>query len=279
LPSIFWSCYLAPRGFTFKNNFDRKLELVFFDVGQGDAILVHTPENKNILVDTGPNERFLPAQAAIIPYLRNHGISRLDAIVLTHPDSDHIGGAKEILENIKVNNLFENGVSSKSKTYRKLKKYILQRHIKDTILSDGESLNFDKEVKIQVIRPFKEHKNSHNEDCIVLYISYNKFSTLLTGDCEEEALYEMEKYIKNPITILKVGHHGSSHSINDAYLSYLRPQLAVISVGKKGYKYGHPNSKILEELKEFNVKTFRTDKDHAVTVTSDGENYSFETYK
>ena len=265
--------------FIFKNNFNSKLEFVFFDVGQGDAILVHTPNNKNILVDTGPNEKYLPAKASIIPYLRDKGIRNLDAVVLTHSDSDHAGGTIEILKNLQTGILFHNNIDNHSKLSRKIKNYIKQNHINNKILYDGENINLDKEVKIKVIRPSKENKNSKNEDCIILYISYKAFSAILMADCEADSLYNIKKYVKKPVNIIKIGHHGSYNSVNYNFLNSLNPQLAVISVGKKGYQYGHPNNQILEELKEFHVKTLRTDKDFAVTITSDGKNYIYKTYK
>ena len=265
--------------FVFKDNFDRKLEFVFFDVGQGDAILVHTPNNKNILVDTGPNGKYIPAKTSIVPYLRDRGIIKLDAIVLTHPNSDHIGGTLEILDNIKVNEILHNGLMENSKTCLKIKNYFRKNHIKNRILYDGENINLDKDVKIKVIRSYKKYKNNENEDCIILYIFYKDFSSILMADSEADSLYDIEKYVKKPVNIIKIGHHGSHNSLDYNFLDYLKPQLAVISVGKKGYMYGHPNGQILEELKEFNVKTFRTDRDFAVTISSDGENYIYKTFK
>jgi len=264
--------------FVFKTDFNRKLELVFFDVGQGDAILVQTPDNKNILVDTGPNENYLPSKTILLPYLRSKGINKLEAIVLTHPDSDHIGGTLELLKNIKVNNIFQNGLDKNSKTCRKIKRYIQENHIKNKTLYDGDNIYPDKDVNIKVIRSDKKLKNNSNEDCIILYISYKNFSSLLMADSEADSIYEIQKYVNKPLNIIKIGHHGSYNSLNYHFLNYLKPELAVISVGKKGYKYGHPNCEILEELKEFNVKTLRTDRDFAVTISSDGKNYTYKTF-
>ena len=268
--------FLSLLVFVFKDNFDRKLKFVFFDVGQGDAILIHTPNNKNILVDTGPNEKYLPAKTSIIPYLRDKGINKLNAVVLTHQDSDHIGGTLEILKNINVTNIFHTGLVEDSKTCRKIKNYIQKNHINNRILSDGENINLDKNINIKAIRSYK---NNENDNGIILYIVYKGFSSILMADCEANSIYDIKKYVKKPVNIIKIGHHGSYNSVNYTYLDYLKPQLAIISVGKQGYKYGHPNNQTLEELKEFNVKTLRTDKDFAVTISSDGTNYIYKTYK
>jgi len=270
--------FLSLMIFIFKDNFDRKLEFVFFNVGQGDAILVHTPDNKNILVDTGPSERYLPAKTILLPYLRSKGINKLDALVLTHSDSDHVGGTVELLKNIQIDILFHNQIDNHSKLSRKIKRYIQENHVKNKILYNGENINLDKNVEIKVIRSDKKNKNNRNEDCIILYISYKNFSALLMADNEADSIYEIQKYINKPVNIIKIGHHGSYNSLNYYFLDYLKPQTAVISVGKKGYKYGHPSGAVLEELKEFNVKTLRTDRDFAVTISSDGKNYNYETF-
>lgn len=265
--------------FVFQGNFNKKLEIVFFDVGQGDAIFIHTPENKNILVDTGPSGKFLPARSIILSYLRSRGINKLNTLVLTHSDSDHVAGTIELLKNIHIDNVFHNQIDNHSKLSRKINRYFKENNIINSVLSGGESINPDKNVFIRVIRTNKRNKNSENEDCIVLYIRYKKFSSLLMADCEAESIHDIKKYVKYPVNIIKVGHHGSFNATNNAYLSYLKPQLAVISVGKRGYKYGHPNKQVLENLKEHNIITLRTDKNHAITINSDGENFTYKTYK
>jgi len=265
--------------FVFKDNFNKNLEFVFFDVGQGDGIYVHTPNNKNFLVDTGATGKYLPAKTAIVPYLRARGINTLDAVVLTHQDSDHTGGALQILKNIKVNNVFHNGLSDDTKFNHKLKNYIIKNNVKNTIVNTGQVINFDNNMTIRVVRSQNTDKNTDNEDGIMLYITYNKFSALLMADCEAESIYEIKKYVNKPVNLLKIGHHGSYNSVNYHFLDYLKPELAIISVGKRGYKYGHPNKQVLNDLKDFNVKTLRTDKDYAITVNSDGNNYSFKTFK
>lgn len=268
--------------FIFKDSFDRKLELVFFDVGQGDAMLVHTPDNKNILVDTGPNGRFIPAKTAIVPYLRKKGITALDAVVLSHSNSDHIGGTLEILKSISVKEIYHNGLNEDTKTCRKLKNYILKNHINNKILYSGQNINLDREVNIKAVRASQNKvvpkDDYENENCIILYISYKGFSSILAADSEADSLYEIKKYVKKQVNIIKIGHHGSSDSVNYTYLNYLKPDLAIISVGEKGYRYGHPNRQVLKELREFNIKTLRTDKDFAITIDSDGKKYNFSTF-
>lgn len=264
--------------FVFKDSFNTKLEILFFDIGQGDAILIHTPNNKNILVDTGPNGRFIPANAVILPYLKSKGINSLDAMVLTHPDNDHIGGTTSILKNIDVKTLFHNGFNHNSKTCKKISAYIAQNRIKNTFLANGQEINLDKEINIKAIIPPDINKNSDNENSIILYVSYKDFSTLLMADCEANSINYIKKYVKLPIKIIKVGHHGSLNSVNQEFLNYLKPQIAVISVGERGYKYGHPNPDVLKELNISNIKTLRTDKDFAINISSDGKNYSYDIF-
>jgi competence protein ComEC len=259
--------------------FDRNLKIVVFDVGQGDSILVHTPDNKNILVDTGPVKRFSPAKSAIIPYFRDNGIKYLDAIILTHQDSDHIGGTGDIIANIPVKIIFHNGFTEDTRTARKLKKLVFEKKIPTRILSDGDKILSEKNLEIRAIQSSKAEEKNDNDESIVLYILYKEFSGLLMADEEAGALGHIAKHVKKPVDFIKVGHHGSYNSVDYSYLDYLRPQLAVISVGKAGYRYGHPNEQVLEELKSFNIETFRTDKNFAVTVVSDGNGYFYKTFK
>jgi len=263
----------------FSHKLDNRLKILVFDVGQGDGIYIHTPENKNFLVDTGPPGNYSAAAIAIIPYLRSKGINELDGIVLTHFDSDHIGGTVQILKSIKVRTVFTNDVHDDSKCSRKLTRYLDENNINTRVLTSGQKINFDKNININVIRAKKTDEKSDNEDSLILYFVYKDFSALLMADSEADSLYEIKKYVKKPVDFIKIGHHGSYNSVNYSFLEYLKPELAVVSVGKRGYKYGHPNKQVLKDLSDFDVKTLRTDKDFAITINSNGNGYSWETYK
>jgi len=269
--------------FVFQGTFDRSLKITVFDVGQGDAIFIQTPDKKNILVDTGPNGFYSPAKRVLLSYFRHYGIKKIDRLILSHPDSDHIGGAKEILTSIKVDEVLHNGLSSKTKTAKKLKALLISQNIPNKIMNDGDKINIDKNLDLTVIRDAEKTKThsdkEKNEDCLMLYIDYKSFSALLMADAEADSLYQTEKHVKKPIDIIKIGHHGSRNAVNQEMLDYYKPQIAVISVGKAGYRYGHPNKQVMEELSENNIKTFRTDKDFAIIAKSNGYTYEVKSYK
>lgn len=264
----------------FKGNFifNKNLEFLFFDVGEGDSVLIKTPEKKYILIDTGPYHKYSPAKTAIIPYLRDKGIKNLDAVVLTHPDSDHTGGTTYILENIGVKKLFSNGEKRKSKNYLFIQDSIKKNNIKTGILSDNDILDIDKRVKIKVIRPKNTDRLSDNEDGLVLYITYKNFSALLMADCEADSINKLKETIKHPVDLLKVGHHGSYNSVNKTFMEYMKPKFSVISVGRKGYHQNHPHPEVIKTLKTYNSKFFRTDRDYAVKFITDGEKIKYITF-
>jgi len=264
-----------------KGNFinNKKLEFIFFDVGEGDSVLVKTPEKKYILVDTGPPAKYSPARTAIVPYLKDKGIRELDAVVLTHPDSDHIGGTAYILENIKVNMLFHNGIKRDTKNYLITQKSIIKNKIKTAVLNDKEEISLDKKLKITVIRPENVDLSDNNEDSIILYIIYKNFSALLMADCEADSLQKLKNIVQTHVDLLKVGHHGSYNSVNKEFMEYIKPEIAVISVGKRGYYMRHPHPQVKELLKKYGAKIFRTDRDYAIKVKTDGDKIDLITLK
>ncbi|HSA07356.1 MAG TPA: DNA internalization-related competence protein ComEC/Rec2 [Candidatus Gastranaerophilales bacterium] len=265
--------------FLFKGNLNKNLEFIFFDVGQGDSILIKTPQNKYILVDTGPNGDYSPANTAIVPYLRDKGIKTLDILLLTHPDFDHTGGAVNILKNIKTEKIYTNGVVNKTKTYRILQKYFQQNNLKPDVLVDGDEINLDSTLKITVIRPDNINIKDDNEDSLMLYIVYKNFSALLMADCEANSLKLLKKHIKKPVDLLKVGHHGSYNSVNNNFMEYIKPEISIISVGERGYAMKLPNHKVIKLLEKFNSVVLRTDRDFAIKISTDGQKTNYKTFK
>lgn len=267
--------------FVFKGNLNlnKNLEFVFFDVGEGDSIFIKTPEKKYILVDTGPGGIYSPAKYNMVPFLKEKGINKLDILLLTHPDYDHIGGTPDIIDNIKINKIFHNGIKNDTKTYKAIFSDISQKNINTEILNSNDFINIDDNLKIQAIRPDNIDFDDDNEDSIILYIVYKDFSALLMADCEADSLNDIKQTVNKPVSLLKVGHHGSHNSVNQEFLDYIMPKISVISVGKKGYSWGHPNSEVLDLLKKSGTKTLRTDKNFAITVTTNGQETIFKTFR
>ena len=255
-----------------------KLEMIFFDVGEADSTLIQTPERKYILIDTASinnKTNFCPISMSVLPYLRSKGINKIDTLILTHPDSDHIGGTISLLENVKTSEIIDNGVESKSKTYRNIEKYIKKHRLFCRHANNGEELNISNQVKMRLIKP-PHVERSHNEDSLILYIKYKKFSALLMADNEADSLQYLKNFVKPPINIIRVGHHGSLKSVDEDFLEFLKPDQAIISVGRN--KYSHPRPEALECLKNFNIKIHRTDLNHAAQIDTDGLKSVFKSY-
>ncbi|HBH17819.1 MAG TPA: DNA internalization-related competence protein ComEC/Rec2 [Cyanobacteria bacterium UBA9579] len=263
---------------SYQDNFSRDLKMLFFDVGEADAILIQTPDKHNILVDTadGGRKGYNAANTAIVPYLREKGISKLDILVLTHPDRDHIGGTIDVLENIKVAQILDNGEKGDSGIYEKIQNYLKERKVPVLSLINGDEIVMDKNLKIRAIIPPDVYKGNNNDTSIILHLQYKGFSALLMGDAEVESLNYLKKYVKNLVNVIKVGHHGSYNSVNEEFLNYLKPQIAVISVGKN--KYSHPDIRTLSVLNKLNIRTLRTDKHNAVEIKTNGENIKIQSY-
>ncbi|OGI17467.1 MAG: DNA internalization-related competence protein ComEC/Rec2 [Candidatus Melainabacteria bacterium RIFOXYA12_FULL_32_12] len=269
---------LAIVSLSFKENFSKDLKLLFFDVGEADSILIQTPNKRNILVDTGDIGRkdFSSANTIIIPYLRDKGINKLDVLVLTHPDRDHIGGTVDVLKRIKTSQIMDNGEKTDSTIYKKTQDFIRKKNITVKHLTNGNKIDIDKDLKISVIKSANIYGDTNNDTSVILYLEYKNFSALLMGDAEAESLNSIKKYVNKSIDVVKVGHHGSFNSVNEEFLDYLKPKTAIISVGKN--KYSHPDKLTLNILKEFDIKTLRTDKDNAIEIKTDGENIKINSY-
>jgi len=253
---------------TCMEGFSSDLKFTFFDVGEGDSILLQTPDDKTILVDTGDKGKYSPAKTAIIPYFKDLGINKLDILLLTHPDQDHIGGTLDILKNVQVGTIYTNGEKSDAKFYGKLLDFISQNHLKTEVITNNQEIILDKNVKITAFVPEDRTKSDRNDTSIILYIVYKDFSGLLMADNEKESYKLLEQYIKDPVDMIKVGHHGSYGAVDNEMLENLKPEYAIISGGENSY--GHPAPQVLRLLDDNNVKTYRTDTDNAIKLETDG---------
>ena len=249
----------------------KTLTVSFIDVGQGDSILIQTPQGKNILIDSGPNT----AESVVLGYLESKGIKKLDAIVATHPHEDHIGNMDAVIQNFAVSKVYAPNVTTNTKAFESFLLAVKSKGLKLTIPEVGQDISPDSKVKIIVLSPTKKDKYEDlNDYSIVLKVEYGKTSFLLMGDAttniEEEILHgsKLRQYLKSDV--LKVGHHGSKYSSSSTFLSTVKPKYAVISVGKDN-SYGHPAAITLSKLKSIGAEILRTDEQGTITITSDGQ--------
>ena len=245
--------------------YDNFLSVHIIDVGQGDSILIKTPSQKNILIDGGDenNDRILKS------YLKLKNIKKLDIIVATHLDKDHIGSLDYIVENFDVDKIYTPNQKEDSNPYKNLEKACASKNLKISYLSKNDSIKLDKDIMISVLSP-SYIQEDNNSNSIVLNLSYKDMDFLFTGDCENENEMDMiSSYDLNYVDFLKVAHHGSSSSSTDKFIKEVSPSIAAISCGYKN-NYGHPHKSTLDTLDKYNVKTFRTDLSGDLVFYSDG---------
>jgi competence protein ComEC len=246
------------------------LVLYVLDVGQGDAIAIRTPRDRWVLVDGGPRTAIRDAGRTVVaPFLRRMGVKRLEAVVLSHGDADHLGGVPAVLDAIGTDLVLEPGQPLTSNLYLEFQRAVETSGIHWMAARAGDTLVVDS-VRLIVLHPTATWMASQfepNENSVVLHLSYGCFDALLTGD----AGVPVERLIglrAGDVDLLKVGHHGSAGSTSEDWLDVVRPEYAVISVGTN--TYGHPAPAVLERLARHEAAVWRTDREGTVTVRTDG---------
>ncbi len=236
-----------------------KLTFAMLDIGQGDALFIESPTGVQILVDAGPPRRVLGELAKVMPMFDRS----LDAVIVTNPDADHIGGFLDVLKSYKVNAFIEPGTYNTSETYKNLKEKVQDKNIKELLARRGMSLELGDGAVLEILFPDRDVSDwTTNDGSVVARLSYGEQTFMLMGD----ATIETEKIIiaENPpeyldSDILKVGHHGSHTSTGEFFAKIVSPEYALISVGKNN-RYGHPHQEVLEVLNSFSTKILRTDE-------------------
>ena len=236
--------------FIINNNTIVNNEVHFLDVGQGDSTLIRI-KSKNILIDTGGNINFNISKNVLIPYFRSSGVKKIDYLILTHGDYDHMGEAINLVENFKVEKVIFN-----CGPYNDLENELIEVLDKKKIkyYSYIKELNVDNN-KLHFLQT-KEYDNE-NENSNVIYTKLNGYKFMFMGDAGVEKEKDiLEKYNVSKIDVLKIGHHGSKTSSDKNFIDEMNPKYSVISVGKNN-RYGHPNKEVLNNLD--NSKIYRTD--------------------
>ena len=247
----------------------QSLEVHFIDVGQGDTIFIKQ-DKYNMLIDAGDNKY----EKAVVAYLKDEGVTKLDYVIGTHPHADHIGGLDAVIDSFEIGKVIMPKVIHTSKTYEDVLIAIKNKGLKISSPIIGDSYELG-EATFTIIAPNGEKYKDYNNYSVVLRMEFGGNSFLFTGDAEtlseKEILYNEHK-IK--AQVLKVGHHGSNTSTSIEFLDAVNPQYAVIQVGVDN-KYGHPNIEIIDRLEKRKIKIFRNDLHGDIIIISDGENLDF----
>lgn len=252
---------------------DRTLYVHCLDIGQGDAILIEW-RGRWTMVDTGDVEH----RAQIADYLDWYNVKRLDQLIITHPDGDHLGGAYAVLRHVPVGRVYDNGQEKLNYMYRTYLRTLARTGVprttakKDDVIDLGDGATLTLMGPPEPLLTRKGGKADYNNNSIVAMLAYGEFRMLLTGDAEkEEEAWLVEQYgDRLRATVLKVGHHGSYTSSSAAFLRRVQPQVAVISCGRNN-SYGFPHKEPLARLREIGAAVHRTDRDGTVTVLTDGK--------
>jgi competence protein ComEC len=247
-------------------NSQNDLEVVMIDVGQGDAILIRTPKNHAILLDAGPrSDKFDAGERIIIPYLLQSGIGHLDALLVTHEDRDHIGGARAVLANIPTDWVGVPNVGDRleNKEWQEgIPSELINQSERLRMLQAGDRIELDSGAWIDVLGPGKILKGTNsdsNNNSLILKLNYLGQSVLLSADMEQEEMEEiLETSVDLEYTLFKVPHHGSRFSLDVPWLDAIHPLAVGISVGKN--TFGHPTPEVLQYWKERHIPVYRTDE-------------------
>lgn len=237
----------------------RGLTFAMLDVGQGDALFIESPTGTQILIDSGPPRKVLGELRRVMPLFDRS----LDAIIITNPDADHIGGFSDVLAHYKVGMLLEPGTFNESNTYKNLKSEIEKKNISESLARRGMRLNLGGGAVIDILFPDRDVSTwTTNDGSVIAKLTYGETEIMLTGDSTQET----EKIIiadnaasSLDVDILKVGHHGSKTSTSADFARVLSPEYALISSGETN-SYGHPHQQVLDTLTAIGAEILRTDQ-------------------
>lgn len=234
------------------------LKIYFFDVGQGDSILIRTPEGRDILIDGGPDSAVIERLGSVLPFWDRY----IDMAVLTHPHDDHINGLSDVLDYYDFGEILEPDLKSEPENLQ----YFNAKTDKEVATKSGETFALGDGLTMKVLYPFdlELEEENLNDTSIVFQLEYRGKKFLFTGDATAEVEAKiLEQDLDSDF--LKVGHHGSRYSSSEDFLKAVSPAISIISVGA-GNSFGHPTQDTLDRLNAVGSRVLRTDKSGTVEV-------------
>lgn len=252
------------------NRLDKGLLTVYFlDIGQGDSILIETPNGVQLLVDAGLNSAVVEKLSEVMPFYDKY----IDAILMTHPDADHVGGFPEVLRSYDVEFHIKGNFFSENDISQEINKNINPSNIRIIKRGDKIILDIKHNIFLEILHPSKDFSDAESNDTSIMFrLVYGETEFMFTGDASKSVENFLSSQYKDALSsdVLKVGHHGSDTSTSDVFIGYVKPKYAVISAGKDN-SYGHPHQEVLDRLKNFNVEVLQTKDIGTITMESDGE--------
>ena len=251
----------------------QNLVVTFFDIGQGDAILIEAPNGNQILIDGGPGDRILAKLGGTLPFWDRS----LDLVILTHPHADHVTGLVDVLERYDVGMVLETGVNHSIPEYAEWRELLKEKDVKVITAKSGQRVQFSESARLDILTPFENFAGASrpnvHDAMLVSRLAHGSTTVLLMGDAEKSLEYRL-LYSGDDLDadILKVGHHGSKTSSTVEFLAAVSPDYAVIQLGRNN-RYGHPHTEVIERLLAAGIKIFRTDRDRDIRLWSNGRNF------
>ena len=234
------------------------------DVGQGDSIFIQTLEDKRILIDAGDEE----AEHTVYSYLKRKGVKKIDVLIATHPDTDHIGSMDYIIDKFKISHFYMPDAKTDSEAFYNLLDSCRDKNLKIEYLTKGDVLKIDSSTTMEILSP-STITDKNNLNSIVSLLNYKGYEFLFTGDAEKENESEILSSCNLPdIEFLKAGHHGSSSSSTDEFIEKLKPEAVAISCGYNN-DYGHPHRSVLDTFRKNGAVVYRTDKNGSLVFYCD----------
>ena len=255
---------------------DTELEVHVIDVGNADSILVRN-QGVNLLIDAGERND----GERVVAYLEDHGVEKLDYVIATHADADHIGGMKTVIENMEIGAFImafmPEGYTPTTSTYAGMLEALADKGMKITPAKVGAHYSLG-DARVDILGPAADFEENNNQS-VVCKVTFGSRKFLFMGDAEKEAEAALLAAGADlSADVLKAGHHGSSTSTSAELLEAVKPSYAILTCGLDN-SYGHPHPEVVERLKEAGVTIYRSDANGTVVITTDGETLHFQTEK
>ncbi len=264
-------------------NINRGTEFTMLDIGQGDCSCILSSRGHVVMIDCGSSDEKEIASYKVIPFLKSRGKSKIDTLVVTHTDNDHISGITELLtlpekDSLVIKRLIMPDPALKDEAYMELKELAQKRNVRVSLISSGDFFECDG-IRFECLHPDRGYMcTDKNEYSTVLSADYGSFRALYTGDLQGKGEEILTKRIKKSYTLLKCAHHGSDNSTFEDFLQKVSPGVTFISAGRDN-SYGHPGRELLGRLKRSGTKVFITMEGGALTLRTDGKSISVTAFK
>ncbi len=248
---------------------DNKLQVIFFDVGQGDSIFIRLPDRRRILIDGGADNAVLYRLGRYLPYFDR----QIDLVIMTHSDSDHLNGLVEVCRRFPVKAIMFTLKDSTEPAYQQLRQVVAEKGIRELRPETLDRIDISDTLNLEILNPKTDIKCGNVNDCsIVLRLINKNLTWLFTGDIsDKQEKILLAEHINMQALILKVAHHGSRYSTGDGFIKAVAPKLAIISVGENNFN--HPGKETVLRLQSAGVKILTTQERGDIIITSLGEKY------